>query len=53
MYSNLSLCKFTFHFIAIPFVWLIVYGITASYTYYIFDNDESLKSSQLSKIFFH
>ena len=58
MYSNLSLCKFTFHFIAIPFVWLIVYGITASYTYYIFYNDEALKSipfikNILSLIFYY
>ena len=57
MYSNLPLCKFTFHFLAIPFVWSIIYGITASYTYYIYYNEEALKSipflkSILSLIFY-
>lgn len=49
MYSNISLCKFTIHFIAIPIVWLIIYGITASYTYYIYYNDEALESIPLIK----
>ena len=49
MYSNLSFIKFTFHFIAIPFVWLIVYGVTASYTYYIYYSDEALKSMPILK----
>ena len=44
MYSNLSICKFTLHFMAIPFVWLIVYGITASYSYYIYYDDDAMKS---------
>ena len=44
MHSNLPFYKFTLHYIAIPFVWLIVYGITATYSYYIYYNDEALKS---------
>ena len=52
MYSNLPLCKFTLHFLAIPFVWLIIYGITASYSYYIFYNEEALKSIPFLKNIF-
>ena len=44
MYSNLSLCKFTFHFTAIPLVWSIIYLVTSSYTYYIYLNDQALSS---------
>lgn len=49
MYSNLSICKFSFHFLAIPFVWLIIYGITATYTYYIYYNESALKSTPFLK----
>ena len=44
MYSNLSLCKFTLHFTAIPLVWSIIYLVTSSYTYYIYLNDQALSS---------
>ena len=44
MYSNLPICKFSLHFLAIPFVWLIIYGITASYSYYIYYNEEALST---------
>ena len=36
MYSNLSLCRFTIHYTAIPLVWSIIYCVTSSYTHYIF-----------------
>jgi len=52
MHSNLSICKFSVHFLAIPFVWLIIYGITASYSYYIFYNEQALQSIPILKNIF-
>ena len=44
MYSNLSLCRFTIHYTAIPLVWSIIYCVTSSYTHYIFLADQALSS---------
>ena len=44
MYSNLSLCKFTIHYTAIPLVWSIIYCVTSSYTHYIYLSDQALSS---------
>ena len=44
MYSNLPIIKFSLHYIAIPIVWLIVYSITSSYTYYIYYKEEAFAS---------
>ena len=52
MYSNLSLFKFTLHFTAIPIVWLVIYTITASYSYYIYYNDSALSFHPYIKNFF-
>ena len=52
MHSKLSMCKFSLHFLAIPFVWLIIYGITASYSYYIYYNKEALQSIPILKNIF-
>ena len=49
MYSNLSLFKFTLHFTAIPIVWLVIYTITASYSYYIYYNEIALSSHPIFK----
>ena len=44
MYSNLSLCKFTIHYTAIPLVWSIIYCVTSSYTHYIYLSEQALSS---------
>ena len=44
MYSNLSLCKFTIHYTAIPLVWSIIYCVTSSYTHYISLSEQALSS---------
>ena len=44
MYSNLSLFKFTIHYTAIPLVWAIIYGVTSSYTYYVYLSEYTLSS---------
>ena len=49
MYSNLSFCQFSVNYIAIPIVWLIIYAITSSYTYYIYFNDKALSSKPILK----
>jgi len=49
MYSNLSLFKFTVHYSAIPIVWLIIYGITSTYTFYIYYEDQALSSFPILK----
>ena len=50
MYSNLSLCRFTIHYTAIPLVWSIIYFITSSYTYYVYLNEQALSSLPKFKI---
>ena len=50
MYSNLSLCRFTLHYTAIPLVWSIIYFITSSYTYYVYLNEQALSSLPKFKI---
>ena len=52
MYSNLSLFKFTLHYTAIPIVWIVIYTITACYSYYIYYNNSALSSHPIIKIFF-
>ena len=49
MYSNLSFFQFSVNYIAIPIVWLIIYGITSSYSYYIYYNDKALSSIPITK----
>ena len=49
MYSNLPLQKFAIHYLAIPIVWLIIYGITSSYSSYIYYNEEALSSFPILK----
>ena len=44
MYSNLSLYKFSLHYTAIPIVWLIIYTIFSSFTYYFSNNEAALES---------
>ena len=52
MYSNLSLFKFTLHYIAIPIVWLVIYTVTACFSYYIYYNDSALSNHPYIKNFF-
>ena len=52
MYSNLSLFKFTLHYTAIPIVWIVIYTITACYSYYIYYNNSALSSHPIIKFFF-
>ena len=49
MYSNLSFYNFTINYIPIPIVWLIIYGITSSYTFYIYNNEQALSSIPILK----
>ena len=44
MYSNLSFCKFTVHYTAVPLVWSIIYFVTSSYTHYVYLSDQTLTS---------
>ena len=51
MYSNLPFYQFSFHYVAIPIVWLIVYAITSSFTSYVYLNEQALTSfPRLKKI---
>ena len=52
MYSNLSLFKFTLHYTAIPIVWIVIYTITACYSYYIYYNDSAFSSHPYIKNIF-
>ena len=49
MHSNLSLICFTAHYIAVPVVWAIIYGIVGSYTYYVYYDPNFLSYHQLLK----
>ena len=52
MYSNLSLFIFTLNYIAIPIVWLVIYTVTACFSYYIYYNDSALSNHPYIKNFF-
>ena len=49
MYSNLHPIRFSFHFIAIPSVWFIIYIVVSGMTSYFTFNTEILKSHKLTK----
>ena len=45
MYSNLSNCQFVLHASSIPVVWLMIYAVLATFTYYITYNENFLEGS--------